>query len=150
MNELTELRLKLQKMVGLQIWKVLIGPAGMHLDFGDKLEDATGFRYGSFSVWIKCAFRITNEHCVFLKRSFPQEEDTGKVKSLVSGKYVERIDLDENANALRLLADSDLLISAFPGTLKSELCWILFDCTSDPNKNIIVYSDCFMSKEFNT
>src|SRR4030095_4791834 len=111
--------------------KLLIGPGGMTLDFGDRLERNRTVT-GELSLWITTQFRVVCNKQLVLKMDYPIEENFTLLQPIFEGKLVSRVGIDTDDNSLRLLMDGNCLLSAFPGTASSDLSWIYTDHRRSP------------------
>jgi len=130
------------RLESLSCWGLLIGPAGLTIEFGSKHE-YEGQSMGEFSVWIETRFRLAVDKKLVLSADFPLEGHLPALNAIMDNKTVTRAAIDPADNSLRLLVGETCLLSAFPGLADSEMPWTLFQTDLRPHGHLIAYHDRF-------
>lgn len=132
-----------RRLVGLDAWDVLTGPAGASIQFGPLLEDNHSYRVGQYSVWIKCPIKLMQHGRSLLPEDLPDELRPGTLHSVLDGSRVLRAAIDPRDWSLRLLFSERVLLSCFPREVDTDECWIVFDHSTKPACSVAVYRDRF-------
>lgn len=122
-------------------WGFTAGPAGIHVDFGTPSPAPSGGQVGRISVWIKTRVRAVKRGEVLLDTPIPNSEDAKMLTGLVGARFVSRAGFDPKNNSLRLLFETEVLLSVFPGTRSSGRSWNLYDNRSRPEGDFVVFAD---------
>ncbi len=119
-----------ERLVGLKAWGVLIGPAGMTIDFGrERLADPNRKR-GEYSVWLQCQVRLHNQKKELLfDTCYPVPEDFECLRLFINGTVVTQAWVDERNSSLRIVLSDQVLLSAYPWTKETGKSWTFFDNT---------------------
>jgi hypothetical protein len=135
------------QLVGRTVSGILIGPAGMHIDFGVCSNKPPFEPPRELSFWIKCGFRIKNTNEVLFETApNPPKETTPTISSLVARKTVTAADLDSRNNSLRIVLSEELLFSAYPGDQQDSTPWIIYDHTKVPVHYFVVFKNLIESR----
>lgn len=131
----------LTSIQGLQVCEILVGPAGVHYNFGGATAE-------SHQVGILSNAAITLQrkggHLAFQTRTYPPFECADQLRTLLLGKRVLSAELDPAANTARIILDEAGLLSLTPQTCQQDdVCWSIHDerPESGTEKGYVVYSD---------
>ncbi len=144
-NTKENLELMLRQLVGKPIWGLSIGPAGVHLHFGEKHPDPhpSVEPHGDYSIWVKGGIQITTKaKTLWESRPYPSMREAPRLSALLGGKIVSVAAIDFTMNALRIVLNDEVLFSAYPLRLNEEDCpWILYDHLKPAAHYMIVRKD---------
>jgi len=121
----------LKQLVGRSTWGVAIGPAGVHVHFGEvhAALPPRGVPNGDFSIWVKGAIKIINyEKEIIYQSGFPPQADQPRLSGLVSGKTVSEAFVGNRRHVLGLVLNDEMLLKAYPFSEEGEnYPWILYN-----------------------
>ncbi len=126
------------KLEGLPAWEPLIGPCGITLEFGSKLNIFKGLESGDFSLWAQCEIKVSGHGKLRYPRCYPVKEDQELLDPFIITPAIMKAAVDEKDNSLRLLLHEDVLLSVYPAENEDDGCWLLFDHTQTYTRTYIV------------
>lgn len=135
----------LSQIVGLPLWKLIVSPAGMTMDFGGEHDLGKGYSCGEFCIWVECRLRLVIARKEVFGTGFPLEREGDEIRSLIQNLAITRTGIDDRDNSLRLMLSEKVLLSAYPGTRASECGWRFQDWRTEPHSWFAVYSDALVS-----
>jgi len=127
-----EVRKLMASLRGEKVVKVVVGPAGVHYDFGpEQKSPALIVRYGVLSN-TSITIHSSQRQRLLGIAPFPPFSCQDALGKVLVGKTVTEADFDEKKNAARIILDGNLLLSLVPTAEDEGVYWSVYYWPSGP------------------
>lgn len=133
----------ISQIVGMELWEILVGPLGIQIQLGKKLNNiASNCIEGEIAIVIQANIVIRSGEKTIYESLFPQDDDEIETfqKHFV-GKVILDSRINERENSLHFLVKPNVTLNIYPWTKESEKRWVIVDHRIKNSPGIIVYSD---------
>jgi hypothetical protein len=136
----SDVEMYLGKLKGTRLFRVLVGPAGVHYDFAigrDRAEHVT-----DFSILSNTGIMVTAEgkKRLFACGPYPGYSHQDTLSSLLTIRHLTCAEFDSEKNAARIILDDKILLSLIPTeSPKGDICWSFHADCEGPTSGLVVW-----------